>query len=331
MHTTAVGRMKLFLALAALAAPAMGAHHPLPAYVNGWRQGVAAVRDDAQVTVTLVVKEQGAEAIRRVALAVSDPASKSYGEFLTTQQVAALTAPKSDDMNTVTSWLESNGVGFQVRHSNVVASMSVADASKLFSTKFHLATHTDQPKPLLRAAAFALPEEVEASVATVFGLHGLPLPRRQAVVVTSQDGQPAKVTPEVLNSFYGISGVKPTRSDKNKQAVAEFQGQFMVRPVRFAIRAPGPRDSRAPSWTLSCLAPCPGAPLSPRSVCGRAPLLSPRCAARVNAPPVISAELHGPRDAVQDLRQDVRGGHGRRGLQVGGQARGEQRRRGGRA
>lgn len=279
MHT--VGRMKLFLALAALAAPAMGAHHPLPAYVNGWRQGVAAVRDDAQVTVTLVVKEQGAEAIRRVALAVSDPASKSYGEFLTTQQVAALTAPKSDDMNTVTSWLESNGVGFQVRHSNVVASMSVADASKLFSTKFHLATHTDQPKPLLRAAAFALPEEVEASVATVFGLHGLPLPRRQAVVVTSQDGQPAKVTPEVLNSFYGISGVKPTRSDKNKQAVAEFQGQFMVRPVacRFAAAlilsrsgplgpgtAGGPRGPFRVSLHArarpSLLAPCAGAPLS---------------------------------------------------------------------
>ena len=252
--------MKLFLALAALAAPAMGAHHPLPAYVNGWRQGIAAVRDDAQVTVTLVVKEQGAEAIRRVALAVSDPASKSYGEFLTTQQVAALTAPKSDDMNAVTSWLESNGVGFQVRHSNVVASMSVADASKLFSTKFHLATHTDQPKPLLRAAAFALPEEVEASVATVFGLHGLPLPRRQAVVVTSQDpSYPAKVTPEVLNSFYGISGVETTRSDKNKQAIAEFEGQFMVRPLRRRPYRARPGRLRRP---LSFLARCVGAPLS---------------------------------------------------------------------
>ena len=38
---------------------------------------------------------------------------------------------------------------------------------------------------------------------------------------------PPDVTPQVIASTYGVSGVTPSGSDKNRQAVAEFQGQTM--------------------------------------------------------------------------------------------------------
>merc|ERR1712227_1179924 len=38
---------------------------------------------------------------------------------------------------------------------------------------------------------------------------------------------PAKVTPSTLLDTYNVSGVKPSGNDKNRQAVAEFQGQVM--------------------------------------------------------------------------------------------------------
>ena len=38
---------------------------------------------------------------------------------------------------------------------------------------------------------------------------------------------PANVTPAVLESTYDIKGVRPAGTTANKQAVAEFQGQFM--------------------------------------------------------------------------------------------------------
>ena len=67
------------LALATILAPAAA----VPAYENGWSASTESVRADKRVTVTLVVKEQGAEEIRRISAAVSDPTSPSYGEFYT--------------------------------------------------------------------------------------------------------------------------------------------------------------------------------------------------------------------------------------------------------
>jgi len=222
-------KMIVGVALAALITPIMGSLHPLQSYVNGCHKSAATVRADAQIQVTLVVKEQGAEAVRRTALAVSDPASPSYGEYLSANQIRALTAPKTQDMAAVTIWLNASSVEYQTRHSNVVSSMSVETASKLFSTEFHVAAHLVSGQSLIRASDYELPTTVEDSLSTVFGLHGLPLPPRQAIVAASHGppAGPAKVTPDVIASTYGISGVKVSRSDKNRQAVAEFQGQNM--------------------------------------------------------------------------------------------------------
>ena len=216
--------MNIALTLAALLAPAVA----FPAYENGWSVSEETVSAAKLLTVTLVVKEQGAEKIRKISTAVSDPTSPSYGEFLTSAEVMALTAPKPEDLRKVTEWLQLNGVGYHTRHSNVVASMTVATASKLFNTEFHVAQNLQHGQSLIRASEYELPADIQSSVQTVFGLQGLPLPPRQAVVVKSLGPkQPANVTPDVLASTYGISGVKVSRGEKNKQAVAEFQGQYM--------------------------------------------------------------------------------------------------------
>ena len=156
------------------------------------------------MTVTLVVKEHGTEEVRRIAHAVSDPTSPSYGDFKTTAEIMALTAPATADMDAVTNWLTASGVGYQIRHSNIIAAMSVATASELFSTTFHVAEHTAHGQSLIRAAGYAIPSAVEASIQTVFGLHGLPLPPRQAAVLRSHGAafpkQPANVTPAVIKS-----------------------------------------------------------------------------------------------------------------------------------
>ena len=185
-----------------------------------------------QVTVTIVVQEQGADEIRRIATAVSDPRSPEYGNFLSSAEIIAKSTPSVEDMAAVTNWLDAAGVGYQTRHSNIIATMPVSAASTLFSTTFHAVEHLAHPRTLIRAAAdYALPAEVAASVQTVFGLHGLPLPPRTAELQIASHGpfprQPANVTPAVIAETYGIKGVKVSRSDKNRQAVAEFQGQFM--------------------------------------------------------------------------------------------------------
>ena len=58
----------------------------------------------------------------------------------------------------------------------------------------------------------------------MFGLHGLPLPPRTLIQAPEK---PANVTPAVIATDYGISGVVPSGGTKMRQAVAEFQGQYM--------------------------------------------------------------------------------------------------------
>ena len=188
-----------------------------------------------QVTVTIVVKEQGAEEIRRVAAAVSDPTSPEYGNFLSSDEVMRKTAPKPNDMAAVTHWLDAAGIGYQTRHSNIVAAMPAPIAAELFSTTFHIVGHLAHPHTLIRAAEdYTLPDEVAGSVQTVFGLDGLPLPPRGKRLEIASHGpfppfprKPANVTPAVIAETYGIKGVKVSAESKNRQAVAEFQGQFM--------------------------------------------------------------------------------------------------------
>ena len=67
------------------------------------------------------------------------------------------------------------------------------------------------------------------AVSTVFGLHGLPLPPRKSRVLNADAAaQAAAVTPDVILKQYGVpTGRIGTGSSKNRQAVAEFQGQTM--------------------------------------------------------------------------------------------------------
>merc|ERR1719253_261421 len=99
--------------------------------------------------------------------------------------------------------------------------MSVEEAAKLFQTSFRSVVNPATGQSKLRAGPYTVPDEI--SNAVVFGLHGLPLPPKQTAAVDAT----VKVTPAVIAETYGVSGVKVSRSSKNRQAVAEFQGQTM--------------------------------------------------------------------------------------------------------
>jgi len=96
--------------------------------------------------------------------------------------------------------------------------------SALLNTDFHVAKSADA-QYLIRAGDYSLPAAVDAAVATVFGLHGLPLPRNTRQARAGAD--PASVDPSVIYSTYKVTKQTVRRSSSNRQAVAEFQGQFM--------------------------------------------------------------------------------------------------------
>ena len=132
-------------------------------------------------------------------------------------------------------WLKAHGVSLFMRSaSNIEVSATAAQASKLLSTRFHDVRTSAHGLALVRAASYTIPDEVQMCVAAIFGLHGRPLPPSTPRVFASSDpSDPALcqgkicVDPNLLATTYHVSGVKTTGSRKNRQAVAEFQGQLM--------------------------------------------------------------------------------------------------------
>ena len=162
--------------------------------------------------------------VKRVATAVSDPDSPTYGEFISQAQLDAIVAPKSADVAAVTSFLQENGVTYQRKGVSMIeARTTVAKASEMLNTKFHVARHDTDAYAVVQAGDYELPASIHSAVAAVFGLHGLPIPRQ----VAAPPHQPANVTPAVIYTTYDVTFKEASRSDKNRQAVAEFQGQFM--------------------------------------------------------------------------------------------------------
>lgn len=184
----------------------------------------------------------GRDEIVRIAHAVSDPRSPSYGQYLKQAAIDDIVAPRAEDVAIVTDWLEAyaadHGSGrfsYMVAKEVVTLTASALHAGRLLQTTFHTMSNSQTGQQGIRAADVHLPATVADRLQTIYGVHGLPAPPRQTIrrrtAATGGDVEDAPmqapVTPEVLEKAYSVSGVKASGSLKNRQAVAEFQGQAM--------------------------------------------------------------------------------------------------------
>lgn len=192
-------------------------------YFGDW-QDVQRAPSSEQVSFTIAVKEQNLDTIRAIALEVSDPDSAKYGQFLSQQEINDLTRPHAEDFQRVFDWLANHNIAFSQQHSQISVTCTVAQAEALLSTEFRVIASPNEGSKVIKAGDFELPASVAFSVSTILGLHGIPLPTPEPLGAAAA---PADVTPAVLAQTYSISGVTVSRSATVRQAVAEFQGQFM--------------------------------------------------------------------------------------------------------
>eukprot|EP00945_MAST-04E_sp_MAST-4E-sp1_P008990 g8990.t1 len=176
------------------------------------------------------LKQQNMDKIKQIALDVSNPKSGQYGKYLTQSEIDELTKPDKKDVATVRKFIETSSsnkctatlkkeiLDVECENAHIVQNM--------LKTKFHvLQNRKKRAQNLLRAKDFYLPIDVNDKVHGIFGLHGLPLPPRKKIDASSG---PASVTPSVIEQVYHIKDAKVSGSSKNRQAVAEFQGQTMT-------------------------------------------------------------------------------------------------------
>merc|ERR1712166_329995 len=224
-------RMRTLVLLATLSL-ALAAVHPRGSLPSGWAQSEVLQLSPKPVTLTLFLNDNalGLELVKKHALEASNPRSLKYGQYLSIEEIARLTAPSDIAVEAVTQWLANSlpATAITQRASTLEVKCSLAQAEALFNTQFGMLYNNNTRQAVVRAGDFTLPEHLEKHVAAVFGLHGLPLPpRRLSASNGAIPGKSPAVTPEILAKQYGITGVIPKADTKNSQAVAEFQYQTM--------------------------------------------------------------------------------------------------------
>ena len=193
----------------ALAAPA--GLHALPGSVPSWavaKNRAASADATQQVTFRVYLNYRGGDAAAAYATAVATPGSASYRKFLTPAQFRATFSPAQGDVDSVSSWLRSQGFTVGAVPANrkyVEATGTLAQAAKAFDTSF--AEYRTEGKTV-RGNATAL--KVPASLTAVEGVVGLD----ESQTLARQD----KVTPgpalfrnaQPLSDYWGQKTVQNT-------------------------------------------------------------------------------------------------------------------------
>jgi tripeptidyl-peptidase-1 len=220
-------KIAAFLSLAATANAALLTTQEL-ALPDTWT--LAAGRVPARVNLSVSVK-QNANGLKFIEQHVQ----RLHAEHLTGAEIRTLTAPRQDDMDTVTNFFK-NACKTSVQAEVVSLDCDTTAVEALLDTKFR--TIGDGQQTIHRAGAYSLPSSVQTVVQAIYGLHQLPLPRNKHVTVTPANNAtqnsrqlkqlPVSVNPKVIRKAYDVSGVTPTGSAKNRQAVVEFQAQETI-------------------------------------------------------------------------------------------------------
>jgi len=204
--------------------------HPEPPLPDDWKRHDSS-NSLSTVAFRVSLKQPGMEKVRQIAKRVSDPSDSMYGKYLTQNQLDELMVPPKQALDTVARWATKGSCSASVLREVVSISCDSAAAEALLETECHMLQNHVTKQQAVRCSDYSLPKDVHELTQAVYGLHGLPMPPQKSErgrrLQFPPGQQPAKVTPAVIASTYKVSGVNASGSEKNRQAVAEFQGQTM--------------------------------------------------------------------------------------------------------
>lgn len=162
--------LSIFLGSLAAAASPLGAFvvkQSLPGVPDGWHLESSAPADHG-LDLHIRLREENLDVLQQHLLEVSDPKHANYGKHLSKGDVDALTAPKNDTIDSVTSWLRSNGVDVgEAKSGYLQVTVSVGQAKKLLNADYAVYKHSATGREVVRTTSYSVPQSLHDAITMV--------------------------------------------------------------------------------------------------------------------------------------------------------------------
>jgi len=208
--------------LASVTAAPLFHRHTVPA---GWTKQVAAARN-AKVHFHVALSQQNLDKLDKIFWEVSDPNHDNYQNFLTTEEIQSLVAPKESSRQAVMSWLESSGVTkINDFVDSIEAWTTVEVAEKMFGASFYEFQHQQSGAKVVKAfGQVSVPDNVHDVIDSVLGISSFPVPHLSSHLHDDPIENDA-IIPQSIWSLYSMPTNISSGTSSIGQGVIEWEGQ----------------------------------------------------------------------------------------------------------
>eukprot|EP01127_Copromyxa_protea_P024021 TRINITY_DN927_c0_g1_i1.p1 TRINITY_DN927_c0_g1~~TRINITY_DN927_c0_g1_i1.p1 ORF type:complete len:467 (+),score=139.64 TRINITY_DN927_c0_g1_i1:3-1403(+) len=160
--------------------------------------------------------------------AVSNPASPSYGEHYSFEQIGELTWDQ-EAIDAVHLFLRQHNVAkYQSKVAPngeyITVKAPISTLEKMFSAEFHVFKSESQSTQIVRSESYTIPSHMESYIDLVHGIHNFPLYNKHSKIAGLVKAVDGSVTPQLIWKTYNM----PNSTDATPladQAVFEGLGQ----------------------------------------------------------------------------------------------------------
>ncbi|PLW36506.1 hypothetical protein PCASD_06444 [Puccinia coronata f. sp. avenae] len=125
------------------------------------------------INLSIGLKSNGIEVIKKRLIQSSDPLSASYGQHITHDEYKQLSTPPQATLNLVTNWLSSHGLSqSEINWSDnkdwvTIKELPLRKAEEMLNTTYSYYQHNDDGEILLRTESYSLPHQLHSHVELV--------------------------------------------------------------------------------------------------------------------------------------------------------------------
>ncbi|KAI0718416.1 subtilisin-like protein [Cerioporus squamosus] len=168
------------------------------------------------LTLRFALAQSDPEGLIDALYRVSDPASPTYRQWLSKEQVAQFVAPKAETAEAVNVWLQENGLTATTSSAAgdwISFEVPVKKANELFGTEFKTFAHQESGTEVVRTLSYSLPASLQSHVDLVHPTTTFPDPKLQSSATKAKrfiDDVPQRLLKRAdANSTVCIQGTTP--------------------------------------------------------------------------------------------------------------------------